>query len=526
MDNIKLAPFLEIPALKVQQPLGDFYVMTMSAEQLLSVSFSEPMAYQDEFGKVKGSQRAKDEKRLKEIAKYIDSVEMAFPNSIILAANYTPTGVVSKDESERWKVIEDKECSIYKIIIPRQTKLAAIIDGQHRLNAFEFVVNRERVDLLQLVCSVYFDLPNSYQAFLFATINSNQKKVDRSLALEQFGFNVDDEPEKAWTPEKFAVFISRKLNIDEGKSPFYKHIKVAPLNAENLFEDGVQSNWVVSTATIVDGITSLISTNVKRDRVEMQQKHFFSGRNREMLTGFKSDTSPLRSYFIELKDQVIYDTIINYFSAVKDLLWNTASEKSYIIRTVGIQASFDILKLILKSKTSIEPDKIGFNSYILKIQNIDFSDTFFQASGIGRSRIRNIIGLSMGLIAKDKIKKSDIPFYEKILAGKNTNTEKEKWIWEEEAENAVINTLDKIEWNYGSKNITLYPNYDYDKPLIIDSYDKLYSKLIEIAESAFSDYLPNDNEFAEEQREKFDVDDLVESHLTDYDENLRILGWV
>jgi hypothetical protein len=35
------------------------------------------------------------------------------------------------------------------------------------------------------------------------------------LALEQFGYNVGEEPEKAWTPEKLAVFLSRKLNIDK-----------------------------------------------------------------------------------------------------------------------------------------------------------------------------------------------------------------------------------------------------------------------------------------------------------------------
>ena len=37
--------------------------------------------------------------------------------------------------------------------------------------------------------------------------------------------------------------------------------------------------------------------------------------------------------------------------------------------------------------------------------------------------------------------------------------------------------------------------------------------------------LPSDNEFAEEQREKFDAEDLVNSHLTEYEENLKKLGW-
>ena len=54
--------FLELPALKVSQPLGDFYVININAEDLLAVSYSEPMQYTDEFGNVKGSQRPEDSK--------------------------------------------------------------------------------------------------------------------------------------------------------------------------------------------------------------------------------------------------------------------------------------------------------------------------------------------------------------------------------------------------------------------------------------------------------------------------------
>lgn len=525
MDNINTF-FKEYPALKVSQPLGDFYVISINAEDLLSISFSEPLQYIDELGNVKGSQRPKDEKRLKEIARYIESVEMAFPNSIILAANYTQKGVITKDETERWQIIDNPDCGISKIRIPQKIKLAAIIDGQHRLNAFEFVNNQDRYSDLQILCSIYFDLPNSYQAFLFASINSNQKKVDRSLALEQFGYNVDEEPEKAWTPEKFAVFISRKLNIDKENSPFYKHIKVAPLNPENLFKGGVETEWVVSTSTVVDGITSLISTNPKRDRIEMQQKSFLTGRNREMLSKFSSDTSPLRKEFIGLKDQTIYNTIIIFFKAVSDILWAKATEKSYITKTVGVQAAFDILKLILKSNASSNPEDIDFTSYLINIGNVDFSDKFFQASGIGRSRIKNTIGLATGIIEKGKLKKRDIPFYENVLSGKNTDIEKEKWIWEEEAENAVINTLEKAEWNYGNNTVGLILDSDYEKSTIINDYSGLVHKLVEIAELAFITSLPNDNEFAEEQKERFDVKDLVNSHLAEYEENLIKLGWV
>jgi DNA phosphorothioation-associated DGQHR protein 1 len=515
--------YLEINALKVKQPLGDFFVISIDAEKLLNIAFSEPLKYVDNKGNVKGSQRPKNEKRLKEIGKYIESVEMAFPNSIILTANYNQNGQIVKNESDRWKIVENKNDGTFKLVIPKKQKLAAIIDGQHRLNAFDYVENKELLSNIQLVCSVYFDLPNSYQAFLFATINSNQKKVDRSLALEQFGYNVDDEPEKSWTPEKLAVFLSRKLNTDTN-SPLHKHIKVAPLNYEILFDSPVTDDWVVSTATIVDGIAGLISTNPKRDRILMQQKSLFGGRTREMLKDVR-DSSPLRQVFLSNKDLTLYNTVINYFNVVEELFWKNTEQNSYIFKTVGIQALFDVLKFILKENKNGNYEQTDFRGYLSKASNIDFTDKFFQSSGIGRGRIKNSINVMIGLLDKSKIKKKDLPSYELIFKHQKTETEKEKWLWEEEAENKIMSLLENSTWSADSKTVSLYLDYEYENLTTFSDFDSFWNKLIEIAEITFSDYLPSDNEFAEEQKEKFDSEDLIRSLLIDYEDNLKRIGW-
>lgn len=524
MENKTENNYLEINALKVVQPLGSFYIISISADKLIEICFSEPLKYVDNSGKVQGSQRVKDTKRLKEIATYIESVEMAFPNSIIVSANYNENGVIVTSEHERWKVIEESADGLCKIIVPKKQKLAAIIDGQHRLSAFEFVKDKTRLSEIQLVCSVYFDLPNSYQAFLFATINSNQKKVDRSLALEQFGYNVDDESEKAWTPEKLAVFLSRKLNTDKDKSPLYKHIKVAPLNINKLFAEPFTNEWVISTATIVDGITGLISSNPKRDRILMQHKSFLGGRSREMVSEIK-DASPLRHLFLSYKDQTIYDVVISYFKAVEELFWHNVAENSYIYKTVGVQALFDVLKSILRKNQNENPLNIDFRTYLFNARNIDFSDKFFQSSGIGRGRIRNSINVMIGLLEKEKIKKIDLPFYELIFENKKTDTNKEKWLWEEEAENEVINVLQNAIWNYDSKTVSLFFDEGYETLIDCENYEQLYSKLIEIAESTFVNYLPSDPEFADEQKEKFNPENLVESLLVEYEPNLEKINW-
>lgn len=385
---------MELTAIRINQPLGEFFITKFNAKDLLKVSFSEELTYIDEDGKLKGTQRKKDDKRLHEIAKYIDSVEMSFPNSIILAANYNKNGEIVSDDAITWK-LEQKDKDTFKIIIPSDEPLAAVIDGQHRLKAFDFVENKDRMNL-EIPCSIFFDLPNSYQAFLFATINGNQKKVDRSLALEQFGFNVDEEPQTSWTPEKLAVYFSRKLNLSKDKTPFYNHIKVAPRGEEILFQNPNEVEWHISTSTVVDGILMLISSNPKRDRVDMAMQHIFRGRSRDMVS-YRRDNSPLRTKYLDNKDDEIYNIVVDYFKVVDSKLWSNARKKSYINKTIGVLALFDLLKRILQDNPNPQ-----FEKYITPLINVDFSDNYFQASGVGRSRIRNLLLYANNMFTNNK----------------------------------------------------------------------------------------------------------------------------
>ncbi len=397
--------FKELFAIKVSQPLCDFYLTSMKATDLLQVSFSEQLQYHDENGKLQGSQRKIDSKRLSEIGRYIDSVEMSFPSSIIIAANYNEEGELVDEENMRWN-IEDVGNGIYKINIPTNSKIAAVIDGQHRLQGFgdKYLTNRDRLNV-DLPVSIFFDLTNPYQAFLFATINGNQRKVDKSLALEQFGFNVEDEPQHSWTPEKLAVYFVRKLNFRD--SPIKGHIKIAPKISSQLhkqiFETGAE--WTVSTATVVDGILNLISSKPKRDRVEMAQEDIFGRRKRSMVAGF-SDMSPLRRQYLEKEDDFIFEVIENFLTAAKETVWDNFNSKSYIFKTVGVQALFDLLKRILL--VEVTSDKSEFVKYLEGSIQFDFSKTVIQASGIGRRDIRNALLVGANIISESDLNVDDL----------------------------------------------------------------------------------------------------------------------
>ena len=280
---------LRLRAVKVSQPMGDFYAVAIPARLLRQVVFLDPtrISSVDRVSflyRLLGNQRESSTPRAKKIAQYINTVESAFPNSIILAANYSDDGEFQEDPQHRWRIQTDERGDF--LIIPSEHRVASVIDGQHRLLGFDYC-NEERRDM-ELLCAVYMDLPQQYQAYLFATINMNQRKVDKSLAYEQFGYNVDDESAEAWAPDKLAVFFTRRLNLDP-KSPLYQHIKIAPLEADLVFEQGSEERWMISTACVVEGILSLISSKPKADR-DMLHTREVQNRKRSSL---RQDNAPL-----------------------------------------------------------------------------------------------------------------------------------------------------------------------------------------------------------------------------------------
>lgn len=411
---------LRVPAIRFRQPLGEFCVASLSAEFLLEVCYSDPFrleGFSNEAGyELSGSQRELRDIRLSDIGRFIDTVDAAFPNSIILAANYRDDGQLETEDRVRWRFETDGHPDLGWLTIPTRAKLAAIVDGQRRLFGFEKSQVESRKDM-PLVCSVYLDLPHSFQAYLFATINYNQKPVDKSQTYELYAIDLESSGPETWTPEKAAVFLCRKLNIDS-ESPFRGHIVVAALSDESLAEwvAKQRTHWAVSTACVVEGLLRLISSNPKRDRDEMH-RFPIGRRHRKVLANLaseRSDGPPLRKLFLEVNDLAIFTLTRNYFRAVAKVLWKDDAE-SYLQKTVGIQALFDVFRSIVRE--SLEKRTIKEEFFLEKLKPcaiVDFMDSFFQqASGTGRQRIRNCLELCLGIRTLDEIK-SDQEQYRRL----------------------------------------------------------------------------------------------------------------
>ena len=390
-----------LSAIKITQPLGEFYITKIKARDLLQISTSSVLRY-DKDGYLKGNQRTLKPERLRLIANFIQSEEMCFPTSIIVAANVNDSGLIEDDE-KRWKIVNIGN-DHFNLITPQENIISSlIIDGQHRLNAFSYAP--DDCGDIELVCSVFFDLPSPYQAYLFATINGNQKRVDKSLSLELFGYSVEEEPQDTWSPEKLAVYLTRKFNF-KNNSPLYQRIKLAPLYTE--IKDVVdESKWLISTAAMAEGIMRLISSNPQRDRdiLAMKKEGLWGDKTRKCLVKSR-DKSVLRDLYIQCDDDTIYEILDSFFRSVKSILWDNATINSVITKTIGISVLFDVLKEILGKDVSVRQ----FEEYITKINDIDYSSDYFQLSGIGKTRLRRVLKYKLGFLAQSEIEEEDLNF--------------------------------------------------------------------------------------------------------------------
>ena len=215
--------------------------------------------------------------------------------------------------------------------------------------------------------------------------------MDKSLTYELFGYNIEDEEPEYWAPDKLAVFLTRRLGADSD-SPLQGRISIAPRKDTALEARSTNSNWKISTAVIVDGILRLLSSNPKRDGNDMVTPH---RQTRDVLGApeARRDKSPLRSTYIRREDAVLYQMVRNYLSACKSVFWDKAGQGSFITKTVGIQAQFDVLRVLA---TQAYEDRVisvqSFESKLAPAGSLDFSEAEYRnASGSGRSLIRRAI---------------------------------------------------------------------------------------------------------------------------------------
>src|SRR4051795_1575301 len=77
-------------AMKISQPIGDFYVGAMRAKDLVEIAWFDIRQLhrgQENVDSYLGIQRRLNEARVKELSQYVNTVDSTFPTAVILAVD-------------------------------------------------------------------------------------------------------------------------------------------------------------------------------------------------------------------------------------------------------------------------------------------------------------------------------------------------------------------------------------------------------------------------------------------------------
>jgi hypothetical protein len=108
-------------------------------------------------------------------------------------------------------------------------------------------------------------------------------------------------------------------------------------------------------------------------------------------------------------DVLIYQHVLSFFRVADDVLWHSAGPRSYITKTVGIQALFDVLRsTAMPGGLAATPD---YGTVLSSASHVDFSDPLFQASGKGRTRIKNTLLFCAGILDENDLPTADRDHY-------------------------------------------------------------------------------------------------------------------
>lgn len=288
---------ITIPYIKVDQPIGRFYLTALPASVLVDITEVDTRFIDNE-----GIQRPEKADRIKEISEYCSDPDATFPTAVVVSVY---------DNKQHYCTLNEE---LNTITIDESQVVGQIIDGQHRLKGLSLSSN---IDNFDIPVVFMFNMTQKENAYVFSIINSKQTKVNPSHIADLF--SLTDER----SPQKTAHEVAKALNsIPE--SPFYMRLRMLGYNAPG------QDSATLSQGTFTAQLITLISKNPAEDTIRIKRK--------ERLVG--DDTLPLRDYFIEENDEVILKLMLNCFNAVRRVFpdeYNKPKE-NILWKTTGFSA--------------------------------------------------------------------------------------------------------------------------------------------------------------------------------------------
>ena len=231
----------------------------------------------------------------------------------------------------------------------------------------------------------------SDQAYIFATVNLEQTKVNRSLTYDLF------ELAKTHSPQRTCHNIAVALDSD-ALSPFYKRIK--RLGVATVGRVGE----TLTQAQFVENLLPYISKDPKKDRDEL-----LNGKKLEKVDLNVARRFIFRNMFIDGRDLDIAQIIFNYFSAVRQRWsdgWDTFDEGLILNRTNGFRALMKVLRPLFL-KLGLPGTIISTEAFLQEFRNVpaeytQFSTANYPPGSSGESGMRNDLLHWLDLVALDR----------------------------------------------------------------------------------------------------------------------------
>jgi DGQHR domain-containing protein len=370
------------PAIRIRQPIGDIYVASIDATSIQKITFFDVRRRIEEERDIErylGIQRPLNARRVSQLNEYVNYRDATFPSSIIISVG---SDYAWYDENKKLLSLSNTRLGEDKPSV-MMSNLCRVIDGQHRIAGLETF----RGQNFDLIVSIFIGSDISDQAYVFATVNLEQTKVNRSLAIDLF------ELSRTRSPYKTCHNIAVALDSSEG-SPFFQKIKRL-----GVATDGRGGGETITQATFVDGLLRYISRDPKKDRDLL-----LGGGTLQPANANELKELVFRNLFIDGDDVKIGRIYEQYFLAVEERWpdgWNSLQGGSVLSRTNGYRALSSIFGRIYRDITA--PGQFAPKEAFLRyFKQVDvrasyFSTENFKPGTSGESELRRFLLSKMNL---------------------------------------------------------------------------------------------------------------------------------
>lgn len=388
---------LTLNVLKVVQPIGEFFIASIRAKELVEITYSDVRRLaedQRDLEKYLGIQRPISAKRIKEIKQYIEGSDSTFPTAVILSvdercAEYEGLGHNFGKLTLRDYLPDntDDDASV-----PYE-KIAKVIDGQHRIAAFldenrnwAFDYHKE----FDINVAIFIGADVAEQANIFATVNLAQTKVNKSLVYDLTELARTPSPHK--TCHNVAVALDR-----EPASPLYKRIKRLGTATPN------RTKEPLTQASFVEALVKFISIAPVIDRNVL-----LSGSKLKKPTQKELEKCPFRGLFVSGKEIDITEILYNYFKAIENkwpVSWREKDRvgnllpRSNAFKAFMIFLKEDVYPQLVKEEFGKIPTIEEFSSALAEIRltDSDFTTRNFSPGSGGQSAFLKMLRRQISL---------------------------------------------------------------------------------------------------------------------------------